>query len=545
MPGCTGFSNPLLQNNLIWQNRTFYIGIGNLGQGSLNQQKLVSLFDAFTGAAAPVQTASGQCTSGVSYWDIGIRGDTGPTNHNSGFILSPKYSVLDDPTDYPGAFNLGSNPSIVSQYCNGSRVPPTCTVADGCGGPSGYGVPPGIVDASSPNPVFSLTPAATVDEGNNWINVSWGPLSVTDDAVAGGQYGNYGGGPLFANYALAPGSPAIDYIPTTGGTFNTAAYPTLATDFFGNSRPDPTITNRIDVGAIEYQGTTLAPVITVQPTNQTVTLGNTATFSVTATAGGAPLTYVWQYSTNGGTTWHNWAVGTGFNTATYTTIATTAAYNGLLFEVVVTANGFSTTSNVVTLTVNSPPVITLQPTNKTVALGATATFTVTATGTAPLTYAWQYSTNGGTTWHNWAVGTGFNTATYTTIATTATYNQLLFRVVVTAGNGLFTNSNAVTLTVTGVPPAITLQPASQTVALGTTATFNVTATGTPTLTYAWQYSNNGGTTWHNWAVGTGYNTANYTTIATTAAYNGLLFRVVVTDGNGLITNSATATLTVH
>jgi hypothetical protein len=33
-PNCQGFSNPLLQNNVIWQNRSFQIGVGNLGQGT-------------------------------------------------------------------------------------------------------------------------------------------------------------------------------------------------------------------------------------------------------------------------------------------------------------------------------------------------------------------------------------------------------------------------------------------------------------------------------------------------------------------------------
>jgi len=37
---------------------------------------------------------TGQCASGASYWDIGVRGDTGPGNHGSGFTLAPTYSVL-------------------------------------------------------------------------------------------------------------------------------------------------------------------------------------------------------------------------------------------------------------------------------------------------------------------------------------------------------------------------------------------------------------------------------------------------------------------
>jgi len=249
---CTGFSNPILQNNVIWQNRAFFIGVGTVGGGTLNQQNLVSLFNAFTGTAAPTQTTSGQCSTGVSYWDIGVRGDSGPSNHSSGFSLGPTYSLLDDPQDYAGttaspSHNLGVNPSIVSQYCNGSRVPPECTVTDGCAGLYGYGVPPGIVDASTPNPVFSLNPSATVDEANNWINVSWGPLELTNDALPGTTGGtNYGAGPLFANYALNAGSPAIDYIPVA------QTHP--ATDFFGNPRPDPSVPTRFDIGAIEFQG---------------------------------------------------------------------------------------------------------------------------------------------------------------------------------------------------------------------------------------------------------------------------------------------------
>ena len=146
-----------------------------------------------------MQTAFGQCgTASATGISASAATRTVPTT-NHGFVLNPTYSVLDDTTGY-AATNPTANPTFVGQYCNGARVPPTCTVADGCGGPTGYGVPPGIVDASAPNPVFTLTPAATVDEGNNWINVSWGPLALSDDSVTGGMNGNYGGGNPFGNY---------------------------------------------------------------------------------------------------------------------------------------------------------------------------------------------------------------------------------------------------------------------------------------------------------------------------------------------------------
>jgi hypothetical protein len=198
------------------------------------------------------------------------------------------------------------------------------------------------------------------------------------------------------------------------------------------------------------------------------------------------------------------------------------------------------TSVVVTLTVNSPPAITVQPVNRTVTIGTTASFSVTATGTPVLTYQWQYLS--GTTWRAYTAGTGYNTATLTTFATTAAYNGLQFRVVVTDGNGLITTSNTVTLTVNS-PPVISVQPTSQTVTHPATATFSVAATGTPVLTYLWQYLS--GATWRSYTAGTGLNTATLTTFATTAAYNGLQLRVVITDGNGLTTTSNAVTLTVH
>src|SRR4029077_6404219 len=135
MPNCLHISDPMLRNNVIWQNRSFRIGITGSGAGTLNQQNLVGLFSA-SGAAAPAQTATGACsTTGVSYWEIGVRGDSGPSNHGSGFSLRPRWSVLTDSSDYPNGFNLGSDPAAVAQYCNGSRVPPECSAADGCGGP--------------------------------------------------------------------------------------------------------------------------------------------------------------------------------------------------------------------------------------------------------------------------------------------------------------------------------------------------------------------------------------------------------------------------
>ena len=102
-----------------------------------------------------------------------------------------------------------SNPNVVSQYCNGSRIPPEI-------GGLGYQVPPGISDATVPNPIFNLTPAATVDEGNNWINISWGPLALTNPVR----------GRCSATMARQPAHrSSTSFPPRTGFTANFAAAP--------------------------------------------------------------------------------------------------------------------------------------------------------------------------------------------------------------------------------------------------------------------------------------------------------------------------------
>ena len=86
-----------------------------------------------------------------------------------------------------------------------------------------------------------------------------------------------------------------------------------------------------------------APSITTQPSNQSVTVGQTATFSVAAT-GTAPLSYQWQKGTT---------PITGATSATYTTPATISSDNGSQFQVVVSNSLGSKTSNTATLTVNA------------------------------------------------------------------------------------------------------------------------------------------------------------------------------------------------
>jgi Immunoglobulin I-set domain len=179
---------------------------------------------------------------------------------------------------------------------------------------------------------------------------------------------------------------------------------------------------------------------------------------------------------------------------------------------------------------STAPVITTQPVSQTVGVGQTATFVVVATGSAPLSYQWQ---------KNGANISGATSSSYATPAAASTDNAAKFTVVVSNSVGSAT-SNAAILTVTAAQqgngaPQITVQPASQTVTAGQTATFTVAATGSPTLTFQWQ---------ENHANIAGATSASYTTPATATSNSGETFDVIVSNSAGTVT-SITASLTVN
>ena len=116
------------------------------------------------------------------------------------------------------------------------------------------------------------------------------------------------------------------------------------------------------------------PTIDTQPTNATVTEGETASFTVAAN--GENLSYQWQQRTDSG---QNWTDISGANAATYTTEATTTGMNGYQYRCVVSNSAGSVTSNAVTLTVTPVPVtgVSLDKITLELFTGNTATLTAT------------------------------------------------------------------------------------------------------------------------------------------------------------------------
>lgn len=131
------------------------------------------------------------------------------------------------------------------------------------------------------------------------------------------------------------------------------------------------------------------PTINTAPASQTVTEGANVSFSVVA-GGTGPFTYVWQKG--GSPISNNPPAVTGANTDTLSLAGVTVADSGSTYNVLVTNAGGTTPSASATLTVNPaviPASITSHPSPQSVVSGGTATFTVGAAGSPPLTYAWS------------------------------------------------------------------------------------------------------------------------------------------------------------
>lgn len=127
------------------------------------------------------------------------------------------------------------------------------------------------------------------------------------------------------------------------------------------------------------------PSITSQPADLAVLVGDTATFTVNA-EGTAPLGYQWYSHPN--------TPLMGETNASFTIFNTQSNHAGGYFVRITNVVG-STNSARAMLTVLPPvaPAITAQPRDFTNVVGFNATFSVSATGSAPLRYQWFFNTS--------------------------------------------------------------------------------------------------------------------------------------------------------
>jgi uncharacterized repeat protein (TIGR01451 family) len=245
-----------LVNNIFWQNRSFfYDGAGHLCVGNSLADvtptctATAKISPTDTRPALPAQTFSGQCVTGTKYWDLGVLGDTSPTPGST--HLTPSYSVVTAgyTTGYTG--NTNTNPLLVNQYCNGSRVVPELG---------------GVINPPS---VLNLAVAATVDEGNNYVNLRYGPLYVENPVNS----------TTFGDYHLSGTSSSAYNTGTSGG-----AVPNH--DYDNQSRPQA---GAYDIGADEFVAVAAVADLSITKTDgrTTVAQGTTGvTYTVVVTNGG-------------------------------------------------------------------------------------------------------------------------------------------------------------------------------------------------------------------------------------------------------------------
>jgi uncharacterized repeat protein (TIGR01451 family) len=326
-------------------------------------------------------------------------------------------------------------------------------------------------------------------------------------AVAGGNANFYvsatGSTPL--NYQWTFGGSAI-----TGATTTTLGLANVQASQAGNysvivSNPSGSVTSTVATLTV-----LLPPLITRQPTNQTVVVGANATFQDSAT-GTAPLSYQWLF--NGSS-----PVGTSSNTLTLGNVQLSQAGS---YSVVVTNVAGSVTSAVATLTVLVPPSITLQPSNQTAVVGGSANFQGVASGSTPLSYQWFLG------------GTALPGATGTTLGLTNVQTNQVGNYSFVATNAAGAVTSIVAHLTVLVPPSISSQPTNQTVIAGSSASFQVSASGTSPLNYQW---------WANGTNAVGTST-NLLTVTNAQPGQAGAYSVVVTNSAGSVTSSV-AILTV-
>jgi hypothetical protein len=257
---CKTLSKPAMSNNMFWQNRAFRVDIVGPGSGNESQQNIIALTPQLN------QTATGQCPGGASYWDVGLRtDDLAAGTVPAGTQLTMTNSIF---TTAPGVvgsnnFTPGNSP-VIAQYCNGARVPPeNCSSQLDQATCRGFNAPPGRSETTGLSPVFTfnnITPSATVDEGNNWLNLTYGPLTLSRPNATTPTAPEL----MVASAAVAATGGAYSIGGTSAAVNRGANAGAPATDFFGNPRPRLS-TNPTDVGAVEFQIAADSTLVVVNP----------------------------------------------------------------------------------------------------------------------------------------------------------------------------------------------------------------------------------------------------------------------------------------
>ena len=275
------------------------------------------------------------------------------------------------------------------------------------------------------------------------------------------------------NGANVVGATASSYTtPATATTDSGSTFRVVVTDSAGSVMSN--------TATLTVNPAVVAPTITTQPANQTVTVGQTATFAVAAT-GTAPLSYQWQ---------KNGTSISGATASSYTTPATTTADSGSTYRVVVANSAGSATSNAASLTVNSVPAPAIQVSPTSINFGNVVTGTslsqalvISNTGTATLTITQVTVTGAAFSASGFSLPLNVNAGQNSTI----TVAFLPTSVVSVSGNvsivsNAATSPTSVALSGSGIAPNLTLGISPGSLSFGNVTTGTSSPTENVTIT---------------------------------------------------------------
>jgi PKD repeat protein len=209
------------------------------------------------------------------------------------------------------------------------------------------------------------------------------------------------------------------------------------------------------------------PSITASPVNKTACEFTAASFKVTGT--GTDLTYQWYVDKNDGAGFIQIAPADGtYFGATSSTLnisGATRTMNGYVYRATASDCSSSVTSGTAILTVNNNPDIQIQPKDSTICINASARFTVSATGTL---VAYQWQVNKGAGFANVVNDANFTGATLNTlnlVNAPVSFNNYMFRAVITGSCGAPVYSNFAELKI-NIPPSVILNPTGKSICEG-------------------------------------------------------------------------------
>jgi hypothetical protein len=443
------------------------------------------------------------CQGATTYpiWSLG--GAENVLNNPSNNQIYWYYSA---PTGNAGQTSTPANPSSVNPGSTTYYVSRQNTVT-GC---EGARVPVMVVI----NP--SLTASVAISASSTTVCPGG---SITYNAVPtnGGPAPTYA---WFVNAAqVGTGSTFTQVSPVSGD----AIYATMV-----SNEPSCLFTPNTTSATITLNSSTVTPSVSiVQNTTTTICANSSVTFSVAnALNMGATPTYAWKVNGQTVGTAATYATTTLANNDIVTLTMTSSLPSNCLTGGIAEANAAG-----ITMTITPITAITSQPSNANVCLGGAQSLAVSAVGTGTITYQWQSASTVAGPFTNISFASN-TSAQSSTLSIPSVAAQLSYQLVATSSCGTATSSIA-TISINQAT-GITAQPQSVVACDGTTASFNITAVGTGSISYQWRY---------NGSPITGATSASYSIPAISTANAGQ-YSVVVSATCGSVT-STNAQLTVN